>query len=62
MPIKENLEHELQINDLKRVKMFRVDDKVMHYKWLAGHIAEDDENAPWVNGESIYRHTLKFNT
>lgn len=50
------------MNELKRVKNLTIDDKLLYYKWLLDHIAEAEENAPWMNGEKIYKCTLKLTT
>ncbi|KAF3618316.1 hypothetical protein FXO38_33498 [Capsicum annuum] len=42
--------------------MLSDDDKMMHYRWLAGLIAKAGENSPSTNGTKIYKHTLKFTT
>lgn len=50
------------MNDLKQVKILNMDDKVMHYIWLECHIAEVGDNALWINGTVIYKHSLKDTT
>lgn len=44
---------------LKKVKKFSTNNKVMNYNWLGNHIIEAGENVVWVNGEIIFKHTLK---
>lgn len=58
--VEELPKYDFKINSLKGVKKLNMDDKLMNYRWLAGYIAENDENALLVNRESIYNHTLKF--
>lgn len=58
--VKEILEYDFYMNDLKRFKILNVNNKLMHHRSLAGQIIENSRNAPWVNGESIYKLTVKF--
>lgn len=59
-PTKETLKYDFLMNDLKRVTMLSVDDKMMHYRWVASHITEAGENFPYINESAIYKHTLKY--
>lgn len=55
MPVEETLKYDFSINDLKWMKKFIVDDKLIHYRWLANHIVENEENVQWDNGAKIYK-------
>lgn len=48
------------MNNLRRVKKLTIDDKSIYHRWLACHIAEVGKNGSWVNGATIYKHSLKF--
>lgn len=60
VPIKETSKYDFQINNLRRVKKLATDDMDMQYRWLVSDIAKAGENAPWVNGATIYKPSLKF--
>lgn len=38
--------YDFWMNYLKKVKMLNMDYKMMHYMWMAGHIAEVGLNTP----------------
>lgn len=59
LPVEENLKYDFLINDLRRIKLIN-SDKNMHYRWLAGYNAEGRKNAPWLNGATIYKNSLKL--
>lgn len=40
IPPEDTSEYYFQMNDLKRVKMLSVGDKIMHYRWIMGHNAK----------------------
>lgn len=42
------------------MKKLTTDDMGTQYRWLVSDIAKVGENAPWVNGETIYKPNLKF--
>lgn len=57
----ELLKFDYQMAYLKKVKQLILEYKLMHFKWLAYHIAEAKEKFKWVaNSISIYKHTLNF--
>lgn len=57
MPIEETPEYNYQMTNLKRVKMLSMDGKLIHHRWLEGHITIDSENTPLVKGKQ-YTSTI----